>query len=74
MLTRTQALTASAFHETHETGGKIYRWRRNGSTQTWKTRPDEFRVPVKHGLYGYGQITQSNASGFHAESDCPDAT
>ena len=26
-------------------------WRRNGKTQTWKTRPNEFRVPVKCRIY-----------------------
>lgn len=44
--------------------------RRNGKTQVWKTRPDEFRVPVKHGLYDYGEITQDNASDFHLAMEC----
>lgn len=39
-------------------------WRRNGATKTWKTRPGEFRIPVKFGLYGYGYITHTNADGF----------
>lgn len=29
----------------------------NGKVQTWKTRPDECRIPVKRGLYSYGAIT-----------------
>lgn len=37
------------------------RVRRNGKTQVWKTRPNDFRVPVKYGLYEYGNITQDNA-------------
>lgn len=46
-------------------------WRRNGKTQTWKTRPNEFRVPVKHGLYDYSQITTFYAHHWHAASECP---
>lgn len=71
MITRQQALTVNQFHEDHEPAGKICQWRRNGTTQTWKTRPDEFRIPVKYGLRSYDQITQDNASQFHAEADCP---
>ncbi len=39
-------------------------WSRNGKTQTWKTRPDAFKIPVKHGLYSYGYITQDNCHLF----------
>ena len=70
MITREQALTVDTFHENHETGGKIYRWRRNGQTQTWKRSPERFRIPVKYGLYQYGQITDLNAGGFHASAEC----
>ena len=38
------------------------RVRRNGATKTWKTRPDEFRIPVKYGLYEYAYITQDNCN------------
>ena len=31
--------------------GKPYRCRVSGKPQTWKTRPDEVKVPVKFGLY-----------------------
>lgn len=71
MITRHQALTTDIFHENHEPAGKIYQWRRNGATLTWKTRPDEFRIPVKYGLRSYGQITDKDACRFHAEQDCP---
>lgn len=37
--------------------GKWIKVRRNGKTQTWKTRPSEFRIPLKAGLYMYGEIT-----------------
>jgi hypothetical protein len=65
-------MTASAFHENHEPGGKIYRWRRNGATKTWKTRPTEFQVPIKYGLRDYSYLTDVNADGMHTEDDCPD--
>ncbi len=35
--------------------------RRNGKTKTWKTRPGEFQIPVKYGMYEYFYITQRNA-------------
>lgn len=48
-----------------------YRIRRNGRTQTWKTRPDEFKMPYKWGLYGHGYITHDNASEWVLASQCP---
>lgn len=71
-VTYDQALTASVFHENHEPGVKIYRWRRNGRTQVWKTRPNDFRVPIKYGLRSYDQLTPVNAHLMHTEDDCPD--
>ena len=37
-----------------------WRLRRNGKTQTWKTRPGHFRIPVKLGFRGYAEITHYN--------------
>jgi hypothetical protein len=36
------------------------KWRVNGKVQTWKKNPNRVNVPVKHGLYSYGYITESN--------------
>lgn len=36
------------------------RWKVNGQVKTWKTDPTRVRVPVKHGLYAYGYITEAN--------------
>lgn len=43
-------------------------WRRNGVTKTWKTRPDEFRIPVKFGMYGYDYIIETDHA--HLADDC----
>ena len=36
----------------------------SGKVQLWKTRPSDFKVPVKRGLYDSGYITPDNASRF----------
>jgi hypothetical protein len=38
------------------------RCKRNGKTKYWKTRPNEFKIPVKHGLYDYFYIDQNNCN------------
>jgi hypothetical protein len=30
--------------------------RRNGKTKTWKTRPAEWRIPIKYGFQGMGYL------------------
>jgi hypothetical protein len=40
------------------------RWKVNGQIKFWKTRPSEFRIPVKNGMYGFGYITDKNAHLF----------
>lgn len=37
-------------------------YRRNGQTQTWVTRPGEYRVPVKYGMRGYAQLLHSDGA------------
>jgi hypothetical protein len=49
----------------------ITRVRPSGRCQTWKTRPDDFRLPVKYGLYESSAIVPSNAEDFHLASECP---
>lgn len=80
MVTREQALAAREFHFGECTctvgprGGRTVRmevWRRNGATKTWKTRPAEFRVPIKYGLKECSYLDQGNARHFHAAEDCP---
>ena len=45
-------------------------WRASGSCQTWKTRPGDFRLPVKYGMHSHGEITPTTAQMFHSLSDC----
>lgn len=78
MITKAQAITLSMFHEPrinrpNAEPNKCYLWRRNGETQTWKRAPRDthFRVPVKRGLYTFGNITQAEAPYAYAPADCP---
>ena len=38
--------------------GSAQRWRVNGKPKVWKTRPDEVKVPIKHGLRTFGYLTE----------------
>ena len=40
--------------------GTPVRWRVNGKVKTWKTRPGEYQVPLKHGMYDYDYLIQLN--------------
>ena len=80
MITFDQAMSSQEFHlgECTRTVGSrggvketIKAYRRNGQTKTWKTRPGVFQVPVKHGLYEYGRITDSDVNRVHTREDCP---
>lgn len=83
MITKSQALTLTSAHYTglHDCtrtvgsrGGiteRITSVRASGRCQTWKTRPEEFRLPVKYGLYEHYAITHQNANDWHAPEDCP---
>jgi len=51
---------------TSKTGLRV-KCRRNGKTQTWKTRPNEFKIPVKYGLYEYFYIDQNNCDQWESE-------
>lgn len=86
MVTKQQAMDLRHNQELHYTGKqqchiikgkrggetiKIVRVRVSGKCQTWKTRPDEFRLPVKYGLYENSAVTHVNHSDFHLPQDCP---
>lgn len=74
MITREQAISES-LSEIHfgtcTNKESVTKFRRNGRTITWKTRPEDFKVPIKNGLYKYGYLTRDNAAMFHLAKDCP---
>jgi hypothetical protein len=49
--------------------GRYWRLRRNGKTQTWKTRPGDFRIPVKAGLKSCGEVTHRSAVALISDSN-----
>jgi len=63
MVTKEQAMTFGIFYHVRQRNadGTDLRVRRNGKTQTWKTRPGDFRVPVKYGLKECLYIDQDTA-------------
>lgn len=48
----------------HMYGGQWYRARRNGATKLWKTRPADFRIPIKAGFKACGYIERDNLHNF----------
>ena len=38
--------------------GSPQRWRVNGKPKVWKRSPERVQVPIKHGLYAYGYVTE----------------
>jgi hypothetical protein len=63
MMTKDDALTGTRFeHVTKKNAdGTPMRIRVSGKCKTWKTRPDDFKLPVKYGLYESGYLTPENA-------------
>jgi hypothetical protein len=45
--------------------GRWWKARRSGMTKTWKTRPYEFRIPIKMGLREHSCINQDNMNSLH---------
>jgi len=75
---RNERLHYTGRHECTRTVGprggiteSITQCRPNGQCKTWKTRPAEFQLPVKYGLYEYAYLTQDNTGDFHLASECP---
>ena len=49
------------YHQTMRGSDNLpLRVRVNGKCKLWKRSPDRFQVPVKHGLYDSGYITETN--------------
>ena len=67
MITNQQAgtlPTGTVLHhkELRNADGSPLRARINGRCKTWVTRPDEWRLPMKHGLRSCFYITERNAA------------
>ena len=66
MITKQQAVNSHYRQEFHHVtlknaDGTPVRCRVNGKCKTWKTRPTEFRLPVKYGLRQCFYIDETNA-------------
>lgn len=66
MITKEIAVNAMIYQTFHHVSlknadGTPVRCRVNGACKTWKTRPGDFRLPVKHGLKQCFYITPANA-------------
>jgi hypothetical protein len=58
-------------HKTQSQGrSECLRVRVNGAPQTWKSRPDEVRVPIVWGMRDYGQLREWELGDWERESDC----
>jgi hypothetical protein len=58
---RTAQTAQRFYHRTKRNTRGQAEVRRNGKTKTWKTRPGEFQIPVKYGMYDCFYITDRNA-------------
>lgn len=54
--------------EVEMASGKWWQVRRNGATQTWKSNPGNFRIPVKAGFRTCTAITQTNLHYFRVRT------
>lgn len=43
------------------------RWKVNGKVRTWKRDTSRVEIPIKHGLYRYGYLTDGNLDYFRKE-------
>ncbi len=57
---RTEIALDAGKLEAHVGNGVWWKCRRNGATKLWKTRPGEFRIPVKAGFRATGYLTNGN--------------
>lgn len=75
MLTREQAITVPygtvLYHiRFRNRDGSAARVRVSGRCKTWKRRPEDFRLLVRHGLFDCFYLTPDNASSFTLSDPC----
>ena len=51
--------------------GNLWRVRRNGKTKRWKTRPEEFRIPIKAGLKSCAYLNEETRWGEYFLIEAP---
>lgn len=83
MITKEQAMALSYGATIHRNGCnltvgprggitvRIEEWRKSGQVKLWKTRPSDFRMPIKYGLYQSNYLDHNNACYFHLPENCP---
>ena len=49
--------------------GSPLRWKVNGAVKRWVRKPDNFKVPIKRGLYEHGYITPENVMDFELKEE-----
>ncbi len=64
MLEYLESALAEGIVKAQAGNGNFWSCRRNGKTQTWKTRPGQFRIPVKIGFRSYGELTHDSIIGM----------
>lgn len=47
--------------------GNFWQAKRNGQTQRWKTRPNEYRIPIRLGFKGNTYATHQSEWNFYGE-------
>jgi hypothetical protein len=69
MITKDQAMSNRYFKHVSlkDSRGNPVVCRATGKCKTWKTRPEEFKLPVKYGLYQSFYITPENAHEWSAD-------
>jgi hypothetical protein len=70
MVTKEQVTNYTQFIQVHDGINKLIKprnWRANGKCKTWKRDLTRFSLPVKHGLYSYGYLTNENAHLFEVK-------
>ena len=79
-VTKEQAIAAGTWPHSGEFFSPCYvdsrgypvRIRATGKCQTWKTRPAEFKLPVKWGMYDSFYLTEKNAGEWSAVEPEPE--
>lgn len=55
--------------EYNNSDGTPQRWRVNGKVRTWKTMVDRVYVPLKHGIYDYDAMTETDLDSYSLEGE-----